>query len=480
MAAAILVIAVRVRLRNVPLERDEGEYAYAGQLLLDGVPPYAEVYSMKAPGIYAAYATVMALFGRSVAGIRLGLLAVNFLAASAVFLLGRRLAGMEAGAVAGVSYALMSLSASVLGLAAHATQFSTPFVVTGFVVLLESEMGARSGRVAAAGALLAIACTMRQHSLVFLVFGAAWLAVRSSRRIGALGAFGAGAAVPLAAMWLALFLAGVFPRYWFWNFAYAARYVTSASISEGVGSLGAHLATMWPLAGFAALGVAGLIFRRKDRFSPGFLVASFLAVTPGLFFRSHYFVQLLPAVALLAGIGAVAIHRRAGTTATWASVLAAGALFAGGESRYLFRESPTDVSRSVYPGCPFVESGEIADYVRNHTRPDERIAVLGSEPQIGFLSQRRVASGYIYMYGLMEEQPYNLTMQHELVAEIEAAQPGLIVWCNVRSSWLQQRGSPTFVLDWARGYLKEHYEPVWQRAIPPAGDIDWVAIYRRR
>jgi hypothetical protein len=84
------------------------------------------------------------------------------------------------------------------------------------------------------------------------------------------------------------------------------------------------------------------------------------------------------------------------------------------------------------------------------------------------------------MYGLMEEQPYNLTMQHELVAEIEAAQPGLIVWCNVRSSWLQQRGSPTFVLDWARGYLKEHYEPVWQRAIPPAGDIDWVAIYRRR
>ena len=31
---------VRWRLLGMPLERDEGEYAYAGQLLLQGIPPY--------------------------------------------------------------------------------------------------------------------------------------------------------------------------------------------------------------------------------------------------------------------------------------------------------------------------------------------------------------------------------------------------------------------------------------------------------
>jgi hypothetical protein len=31
--------AVRWHLRELPLERDEGEYAYAGQLILQGVPP---------------------------------------------------------------------------------------------------------------------------------------------------------------------------------------------------------------------------------------------------------------------------------------------------------------------------------------------------------------------------------------------------------------------------------------------------------
>ena len=35
-----LVVAIRIRLLGIPLERDEGEYAYAGQLILQGVPPY--------------------------------------------------------------------------------------------------------------------------------------------------------------------------------------------------------------------------------------------------------------------------------------------------------------------------------------------------------------------------------------------------------------------------------------------------------
>jgi len=36
-----------------------GEYAYAGQLILQGVPPYKEAYNMKLPGTYAAYAVTI-------------------------------------------------------------------------------------------------------------------------------------------------------------------------------------------------------------------------------------------------------------------------------------------------------------------------------------------------------------------------------------------------------------------------------------
>ena len=63
-ALVILLIAgIRFRLRDFPLERDEGEYAYAGQLILQGIPPYELAYNMKLPGTYAAYAAIMAIFG---------------------------------------------------------------------------------------------------------------------------------------------------------------------------------------------------------------------------------------------------------------------------------------------------------------------------------------------------------------------------------------------------------------------------------
>ena len=56
---------MRVHLFGIPLDRDEGEYAYSGQLLLQGFLPYAKVYSMKLPGVSGAYALMMAIFGQT-------------------------------------------------------------------------------------------------------------------------------------------------------------------------------------------------------------------------------------------------------------------------------------------------------------------------------------------------------------------------------------------------------------------------------
>src|SRR5262245_21271969 len=75
---AILSISlIRLNLASLPLERDEGEYAYMGQLILKGIPPYSIAYNMKLPGTYYMYALVMALFGQTPAGIHTGLALVN-------------------------------------------------------------------------------------------------------------------------------------------------------------------------------------------------------------------------------------------------------------------------------------------------------------------------------------------------------------------------------------------------------------------
>jgi hypothetical protein len=92
-----LFASIRWRLRDMPLERDEGEYAYAGQLILQGIPPYELAYNMKLPGTYLAYAAILRVFGETPAGIHIGLLLVNGCATLLVFFLGRRLYGNLAG-----------------------------------------------------------------------------------------------------------------------------------------------------------------------------------------------------------------------------------------------------------------------------------------------------------------------------------------------------------------------------------------------
>src|SRR5690348_121644 len=87
----VLVAAARLRLMDFPLERDEGEYAYAGQLILQGIPPYELAYNMKFPGTYLAYAGIMAIFGQTTAGIHFGLMLVTTATALMLYWLGRRM-----------------------------------------------------------------------------------------------------------------------------------------------------------------------------------------------------------------------------------------------------------------------------------------------------------------------------------------------------------------------------------------------------
>jgi 4-amino-4-deoxy-L-arabinose transferase-like glycosyltransferase len=137
----ILNFAVRWRLRELPLERDEGEYAYAGQLILQGIPPYQIAWNMKFPGTYFAYAALMSVFGESAAGIHLGLICVTSLSIALVFLIGRELLGNGGGLLAAAFFTALSALPFAYGLAGHATHFIVLGVSLGTWALLRMEKG---------------------------------------------------------------------------------------------------------------------------------------------------------------------------------------------------------------------------------------------------------------------------------------------------------------------------------------------------
>ena len=166
---------VRLRMLGVSLERDEGEYAYAGQLMLRGFPPYLYAYNMKFPGIYAAYAGLLAVFGQSPTGIRLGLLLLNAGTTLLIFFLGKRLISVFAGLVAAGSYALLSLGEPVLGTFAHATHFVVFFAVAGAVAFLRASNKGPAHWLLISGVLFGLSVLMKQHGVFFPVFAIAYV-----------------------------------------------------------------------------------------------------------------------------------------------------------------------------------------------------------------------------------------------------------------------------------------------------------------
>jgi hypothetical protein len=159
--------------------------------------------------------------------------------------------------------------------------------------------------------------------------------------------------------------------------------------------------------------------------------------------------------------------------------------------------TPAEASRAIYGTNPFPESVPVARYLAEHSAPNARILVLGSEPQIYFYSRRRAATGYTCVYPLMESQPYAVAMQKQMIREIETNDPAYVVFVRVDASWLQNDGSNPLIFRWFERYQREHLNLVglveiqpgqptqyhWYSESPtnvPATTESWLAIFRNR
>jgi hypothetical protein len=355
---------------------------------------------------------------------------------------------------------------------------------------------------------------MKQPAIFFILFGAIYLVSKDVHRGFKLKGillrsliFSTGVILPFGITCLVLSHAGVFKQFWFWTIDYAPQYgslvpLTQApqiffhSVKEVIGAGW----TLWLLAGIG--GVAG--WRDQQRrastvFLLGFLLFSALALCPGFYFRYHYFIFVLPAVSLLVGVAISKLSDLlAGrmTAVRFVPLLLLGAALSLPvlwDKKFFFEASPVEACRMIYPEAPFWESVRIAEYVRDHTSPNDTIAVLGSEPQIYFYSQRHSTTGYIYTYGLMEPQKYAQQMQQGMIREIERGLPKYLISVVMKDSWLQRPQSDRLIFSWANEYTARNYSVAGFVNITPTetdyffGDVppsvgslkDYILIYKR-
>ncbi len=482
--AVLLAMAwLRWHLLSVPLERDEGEYAYGGQLLLQGIPPYTLLYNMKLPGIYAVYALIINFFGHTPWGVHLGLLVANSITGILIFLIGRRLLGNLAGLVSAVVFGVLSVGQPLQGVFANAEHFVLLPAMAGVLFMLMAVDRGRRRDFLISGLMLGTAFMIKQHGVLFIIWGGffglwGWFHTRPwgrQRLLARLALFLFGVFLPYIITCLLLYWAGVFDKFWFWTFQYARTYTEQLSFAASCNLLKMRLTGIIgaaPLLWLSVmLGVGAVLWRYRNWRQAGFLFSlvlfSGLAVSIGGYFRPHYFILFLPVAALLAGAFFAAISLvlqesenrllQYGLPLILLSLCLGLSLYK--QRHFLFSLSPEQAVRETYWPNPFVESLPIAKYLREHAKSGDRLAVIGSEPQLYFYSGLKSASGYIYMYPLMEGHSFALTMQQEMIKEIEAVRPEYLIFVRIDLSWLQRANSHQLVYKWLEKYAK-NYERV--------------------
>ena len=536
--------AIRWHLRALPLERDEGEYAYAGQLILQGILPYKLAFNMKFPGTYFMYALLMAIFGQSVAGIHAGIILVTSLTALLVFFVGRKLMSESGALIATVIYVCLAALPRAAGLAGHATHFVSLFVCAGISALLMGRKGNLSLWWFFSGIGFGLAILMKQHAVFFPLFILVWflwngLQKETPRKLASIAfLFCAGCILPFLAIAIVFACAGLWHAFIFWTFGYARQYVSMLPLRAAPGQFAAGFdpvfeSGIWVwifgIAGLVCLGWRVSIFGRHTCIEPEvpsphpyplpshpmgaereqppkaarnlqdyrqvselwnlsnsesalpvlMFLAGLAATIPGFYFRNHYFLMAMPGLALLNAAFVLTITRafKDRFHRAWLNWLPLcltmfiiGDLLVNNAGMW-FDRTPVQLSRELYPGNPFPESIQIADYLKRHTSRSETIAVLGSEPQIFFLSDRHSASGYIYMYSLTEPQPLAQQMGKEFMSQIETARPAYVVSVNTPLSWYSLITPSSFryrsnIQDWWADY-STNYELAGAVKTPP-------------
>jgi 4-amino-4-deoxy-L-arabinose transferase-like glycosyltransferase len=355
---------------------DEAYLATQAQVLDHGGRLYVDTVDRKPPLVPYLYAAVFRVTGSdSLAAVRV--VAVLALVATALLLAGeakRRFAWRHAPLVAGVAFLLASSAfAPADAQAANFEVFMLPLMTVAFVLAVRD-------RPIGAGVSLALA-TLTKQTAAFALLPIALLAWRARRARG-LAVLGAAFVLPIA------LAAVVFGPHDFvhWVFTGNGGYVDVSgavgyAFSNGVARTG------WFLFGSAALVVLlpwAWRRRRDDVDLWLWLLSGVLAVVIGFRFFPHYYLQLLPPLALLAtgALATLAADRRrivlplvtalAIATTAWFVVAA----YTNGDNK--------DTTTAL----------DVATYVREHTPAGAPVLVWGQAPEVYFRSDRPPATRF--------------------------------------------------------------------------------------
>jgi 4-amino-4-deoxy-L-arabinose transferase-like glycosyltransferase len=393
--AVVADIALRLRFLDVPLNVDEAGYGQVARLWARGFALYGDTAWVDRPqALLGLYRGALA-FGDEWA-IRMLALKAGVALVIAVAVIAWTLAGPRAAVLAAWLMAIVGPAPHIEGFTANGELLGGAVAAVAIAIAVRWRVRPRLWLLVVAGAVAGLAPLVKQSAFDGVVVGAAIVLAVGGGRVLRLLAFGVGIALPwLAAVALAAASPPGVSGWWFAIYGYRAQ--TESLVSGDLGFrlnlLGNSIPWMLVDAGvLIVLAVLGVIALRRERrllvplvwlgaCSAGFLV--------GGLYHPHYWVQLVPVGALLAGIGAASLRRGPLVAAVAAAIPLVLAL-------PVYLADPITASERSTNDPRVISAIPVGNAVARMTGADDRIQVLWANAAVYWYADRIPATRYLW------------------------------------------------------------------------------------
>jgi hypothetical protein len=485
-----VLIVLRYQLFDLPLERDESAYAYLGRRAAEGLAPYRDFYEMKPPLLFYSYAALTSVFGYSLAGLRWIAFSLSFVNTVGIYAVSRTFLSSGYAFLAGLIYLLFTVNPYTNAIVAASELVVMSFAIWGlygvFLFIRSSNTSTNRWHLILAGAMVMAASMVKQTGVLFMgVVGIAliahWLTVPKPRNIKILiGHFlwvAAGALVVLLANIGIIFAFGTWDDFWYWNVVFPMSYSknmtaggTSVFFEYAVKTQTSGFEVLWILsgAGILTLWTTAISLTRAQRITLlTLLLCSAATIYPGQRFYGHYWLQLLPALAIFGALAFLFIGNWLERSAPIAAravvvgltILVAG-LVLGRNIEYWSSVNEKQLIRKMYQGNPFGEDKIISDFLKKQMRPDDRIGILGSEPQYYVYLDKKAPTRHFYTSFLSRPVERSEAMHYEALKDFEQTKPEYLVFNVVPYSWMFKENTLKIFREGIYSWMMANYEPI--------------------
>jgi hypothetical protein len=440
LGAAALAVLLRLPFFGAPLTADEGGYAEAARLWGRGATLYRDIWVDRPQGLTLVFRGVLEL-GRSTDVIRGVAAAFGVLSVLGTMLLAYRLTRRRTTAVAcGLLMATAGASPFLEAFTLAGELIASLVAILSLLAFAEYLRSRTPAWLVLAGLAAGCAVMVKQSALDAAIAIVAYLAWTERRRAarGIAIVLAAGAAPVLAGLLSAVSL----HSWWFAVVGYrgSGDSLVTGSITHRLGLLADSLPNATKGLGLLVL-LAIVGWRGSPLLVRIWLVAAVLGVLGGGNFHFHYYLQLVPPLAVLAGAGVdrLIVGRRRLLAAAFVAVGIATAVV----TVPLWFDSPRAQAEDIWPKDPHLQTdAAIVRYVEAHTRPGQKLLVLWAAADVYYLADRAPAIPYMWRRNIEAIRGVRQRLERALAAR----EPALVALVQPLGS-LKQSQRTAAILD---------------------------------